>query len=59
MSTSWRKSTYSGPNGGNCVEIRRAEGRVQVRDTADRDGFMLSVAPAAWRSFTAAVEQAA
>lgn len=55
----WRKSTYSGPNGGNCVEVGGTGRWVLVRDTADRDGFMLSVAPAAWRSFTAAVGQAA
>jgi hypothetical protein len=29
----WRKSSYSGSNGGQCVEVASAEG-VMVRDTA-------------------------
>ena len=41
----WRKSTYSGGQGGNCVEVAAA-GTVHVRDTTDRDGVALAV-PAA------------
>ena len=30
---SWRKSSFSGNNGGNCVEAGSIPGRVLVRDT--------------------------
>ena len=33
----WRKSSYSGNGGGNCVELA-AGGRVLVRDSQDRSG---------------------
>lgn len=45
----WRKATYSGDSGGNCVEVASAVGRVLVRDTTDRDGVTLAITPAAWR----------
>jgi hypothetical protein len=51
----WRKSTYSGDNGGNCVEVASASGLVIVRDTANRHGATVSVTPAAWRRLTAGV----
>jgi len=47
----WRKSSYSGSNGGQCVEVASAAG-VTVRDTADRDGTALAFTPAAWKAFT-------
>lgn len=34
----WRKSSYSGANGGNCVEVADDARVVLVRDTTDRDG---------------------
>ena len=45
----WRKATYSGDNGGACVEVASASGLVMVRDTTDRDGVTLAVTPASWR----------
>ena len=47
----WRKSSYSGGNGGSCVEVATADG-VAVRDTTDREGFTLEVPADAWRAFT-------
>jgi hypothetical protein len=47
----WRKSSYSGANGGDCVEVASAE-IVAVRDTTDRDGVTLEFTAAAWRQFT-------
>ncbi|MGY3515478.1 DUF397 domain-containing protein [Micromonospora sp. PTRAS2] len=48
----WRKSTRSGGNGGNCVEVAdNLPGVVLVRDTKDRDGGTLSFSPASWRGF--------
>ena len=51
--TGWRKSTRSGANGGNCVEVGfAADGRmVGVRDTKDRSGGILEVSSFAWSAF--------
>jgi uncharacterized protein DUF397 len=49
---SWRKSSYSGNNGGNCVEVGTAPGSVAVRDTTNRDGGTLAFSPETWRVFT-------
>ena len=52
----WRKSTYSGSNGGGCVEIaRNLPGIVAVRDSKDREGPVLTFTPAEWAAFTAGV----
>jgi Domain of unknown function (DUF397) len=51
----WRKSSYSGNNGGQCVEVRTAGAGVVVRDTANRAGAVLAVPAGAWRSLLAEV----
>jgi hypothetical protein len=51
--TPWRKSSYSGGNGGECVEVADAANAVLVRDTTDREGCTLSVPAGAWKAFTA------
>ncbi|WP_326556351.1 DUF397 domain-containing protein [Micromonospora sp. NBC_01796] len=54
--TRWRKSTRSGAQGGNCVEVAdNLPGRVFVRDTKDRDGGTLAFGPVAWRAFVSDV----
>lgn len=47
----WRKSTYSGSNGGDCVETASGDDVVLVRDTANRDGGTLAFTAGAWRRF--------
>ena len=47
----WRKSSYSGTNGGQCVEVA-ASGHVLVRDTEDRAGAVLAFSAETWRKFT-------
>ena len=47
----WRKSSYSGTNGGQCVEVT-ATGHVLVRDTEDRAGAVLAFSAETWRKFT-------
>jgi hypothetical protein len=47
----WRKSSFSGANGGACVEVASAED-VAVRDTTDRDGVTLNFTAEAWQQFT-------
>jgi hypothetical protein len=51
----WRTSSYSGSNGGQCVEVATA-GLVLVRDTKDRTGAVLAFGPNAWREFAARVK---
>lgn len=53
----WRKSSYSGNGGGECVEIGASPGAVVVRDTADRTGPVLRFTAAAWRRFADQVKQ--
>ncbi|MGW5644792.1 DUF397 domain-containing protein [Saccharopolyspora sp. NPDC003752] len=51
----WRKSSRSGGNGGNCVEVGFVPGSIGVRDSKDRDGGRLTVSPAQWRAFLLAL----
>jgi hypothetical protein len=52
-SATWRKSSYSGGNGGGCVETGIADaGRVLVRDTTNRDDGTLIFTAQAWQAFT-------
>ncbi|RZT83049.1 uncharacterized protein DUF397 [Micromonospora violae] len=49
---SWRKSTRSAGNGGECVEVAgNLPGVVAVRDSKDPHGPALTFTPAAWASF--------
>ena len=53
----WRKSSYSGQSGGNCVEVADSGRRVLVRDTKQAaTGPVLAFNPDAWRSFAAKVK---
>ena len=54
----WRKPSYSGNDGGNCVEAASALDRVLVRDTKDRAGAALAFGPDAWRRFAARIKDA-
>jgi hypothetical protein len=54
--TTWRKSTYSGGNGSDCVEVGGSASAVLVRDTKDRAGSVLTFGPGAWRRFAAATK---
>ncbi|MGA5270323.1 DUF397 domain-containing protein [Streptomyces lydicamycinicus] len=53
----WRKSSYSNPDGGNCVEV--ADGLpavVPVRDSKAPHGPALLFGASAWASFVTAVK---
>jgi hypothetical protein len=53
---SWRKSSYSGTNGGDCVEVAATlPTAVAVRDSKDPDGPKLIFTPQAWAAFTATI----
>jgi hypothetical protein len=49
----WFKSSYSGGDGDNCVEVAVRPGAVHVRDSKDRHIRPLVVAPTAWTALTA------
>lgn len=51
MSLVFRKSSYSGGQGGNCVEIAAESARILARDTKDRDGHVMRVSVGQWKRF--------
>ena len=53
IQTSWRKSSYSSSNGGDCLEVADAPGAVLVRDSKDPDGPRLAFGRSAWEAFAA------
>jgi Domain of unknown function (DUF397) len=56
----WRKSSYSGSNGGGCVDVAdNLPGIVAVRDSKDPDGPVLTFSRAEWWSFTTALKTGA
>lgn len=56
-SAMWRKSSYSGGNGGNCVEVAGLpDESCAVRDSKDREGTILVFPAAEWRAFTAGIK---
>ena len=55
----WRKASYSGDNGGACVEVASTEkALVTVRDSKDPNGPKLAFAPPMWQSFIHRVRNA-
>jgi hypothetical protein len=57
MNPSWRKSSYSSGNGGQCVEAGRVPDAVLVRDTQDKGlGPVLRVSPGAWQEFLTTIK---
>jgi hypothetical protein len=51
----WRKSSYSGANGGDCIEVGEGRHVILVRDTKDRTGPVLRFSPAGWRDLVSRV----
>lgn len=54
--SAWRKSTYSGTNASNCVEVATSPTTILIRDTKNRTGTVLTFAPGAWGRFAASVK---
>lgn len=44
----WRKSSKSGDNAGNCVEIATTTSDVAIRDTKNRSGGILTIDKNEW-----------
>jgi hypothetical protein len=56
-SADWHKSSYSGPNGGECVEVAtNLPGVIPVRDSKNPEGPALLFPVAAWTDFLTAVK---
>ncbi|WP_121748380.1 DUF397 domain-containing protein [Streptomyces sp. E2N166] len=49
----WRKSSYSGNTGGDCVEVadKCPTGSVPVRDSKNAAGPVVTVGAGAWQAF--------
>ncbi|MGY1498310.1 DUF397 domain-containing protein [Streptomyces sp. QTS52] len=57
-SVTWRKSSYSNTDGGECVEVSdNARAVVPVRDSKTPDAPTLILRAAAWTSFVTAVRR--
>lgn len=53
----WRKSSYSNPDGGNCVEIAdNLPGLVPVRDSKNPDGPAILFPAGSWGAFIASLK---
>jgi hypothetical protein len=53
----WWKSSRSGNQGGQCVEVAASDGAWYVRDSKSPDAGHLVVDQVAWRSFVGAVRR--
>jgi hypothetical protein len=51
ISPSWRKSSYSGNGGADCVEVAHHPGRILVRDSKRPGGHVLTFPAGAWHTF--------
>ncbi|MFG2295590.1 DUF397 domain-containing protein [Streptomyces sp. NPDC048603] len=49
----WRKSTYSGAEGGDCVEVATSCSIVHIRDSKQLGGPVLTMDPTAWAGLVA------
>ncbi|OKJ37228.1 DUF397 domain-containing protein [Streptomyces sp. CB01580] len=50
-SLAWFKSSYSGTEGGQCIEVAAGMGAVHVRDSKAATGPVLQVSREAWVGF--------
>ncbi|WHM38732.1 DUF397 domain-containing protein [Streptomyces sp. BPTC-684] len=55
----WRKSSYSGGGGGDCVEVADLPHAVAIRDSKRPEGAALTVSPAAFTAFVDGVTRRA
>ncbi|MFD5491465.1 DUF397 domain-containing protein [Streptomyces sp. NPDC001812] len=54
----WRKSSYSDPNGGSCLEVLNGDRcGVPVRDSKVPDGPTVVFSRTGWASFITALQQ--
>ncbi|MEV6945910.1 DUF397 domain-containing protein [Streptomyces sp. NPDC051172] len=52
QATQWRKSSYSGDQGGNCLEVAESpHSTIAIRDSKNPAGPVLTLRPDAFRRF--------
>ncbi|MGI5260378.1 DUF397 domain-containing protein [Streptomyces angustmyceticus] len=51
----WFKSSYSGSEGGDCLEVATCPHAIHVRDSKNPGGPILTLSATAWASFLADV----
>ncbi|GAB2715110.1 DUF397 domain-containing protein [Kitasatospora kifunensis] len=49
----WFKSSYSGNEGGECIEIAATPSTIHIRDSKDQNGPQLTTTPTSWTAFLA------
>ena len=55
--SAWIKSSYSGGEGGECVEVAAGPGTVHVRDSKDQQGPQLTFRADEWAAFVSYTTQ--
>ncbi|MEW2515157.1 DUF397 domain-containing protein [Streptomyces sp. NPDC046870] len=50
-SLAWFKSSYSGSQGGDCLEVATTPTTIHIRDSKNTPGPALAVSPATWTRF--------
>ncbi|MEU6623407.1 DUF397 domain-containing protein [Streptomyces litmocidini] len=53
----WRKSSYSGDTGGNCIEIADLTAHIAIRDSKNPEGPAFLATPAAFTAFVNAAAE--
>ncbi|MEV7301909.1 DUF397 domain-containing protein [Streptomyces clavifer] len=57
MELTWSKSSYSGAEGGDCVEVATCLDKVHIRDSKNITRPGLSLDPSAWTAFVGLVSE--
>jgi hypothetical protein len=47
----WRKSSFSGNGGGNCVDVADDGTKIYVRNSKNPDGAVVAFTQSEWRAF--------
>ena len=55
----WRKSSYSGHNGGACIEVGTTGPAVAVRDSNHPDSLQLAFPASTWQACTVRLKASA
>lgn len=55
LELNWFKSSYSGPEGGDCVEVAIAPRAVLIRDSKHAAGPRIRVSARAWSGFVSGI----
>ncbi|MEU1940965.1 DUF397 domain-containing protein [Streptomyces sp. NPDC020125] len=55
--TGWYKSSHSGGDQGECIEVACGHADIPVRDSKDPHGPALIFEPSAWSAFVSAVKR--